>query len=122
VQHSTAQRCSAKRDDGVRVTVRGVQVPAPQVRARLRLRALLLPRAGRGALRRHPQGVRRQQRVQAARAPAARRPRRGRRHHLLRGAGEAAGPHLWLRRPHLRATAAGVHARLPRRAVSGLVS
>ncbi|KAG0552780.1 hypothetical protein BDA96_01G536800 [Sorghum bicolor] len=110
VQHVRYIRvCLAEidRDDGVRVTVRGVQVPAAQVRARLRLRALLLPRAGRGALRRHPQGVRRQQRVQASRAPAARRPPGGRRHHLLRGAGQAARPHLRLRRPHLRAPAAG---------------
>ncbi|KAM3316010.1 hypothetical protein ACQJBY_034250 [Aegilops geniculata] len=98
---------SVDEHDGTWVAVRRVQVLEAQVRPGVRVRALLLPRAGRGALRRHPQGVRRQQRLQAPGAPAHLRPRRGRRHRLLRGAGPAARPRLRLRRTHLRAPAAG---------------
>lgn len=90
-----------------RLTVRGVQVPAAEVREGLRLRALLQLRAGGGAVRRHPQGFRRQQRVEAAAARAAGRPLRGGRHHRLRGPGQAEGPCLRLRRPHSRAATSG---------------
>jgi hypothetical protein len=86
---------------------RGVQVPAAAVRAGVRVRALLQHRPGRGEVRRHPQGVRRQQRLQAALPPPRRRPLRGRRHHHLRGAGQAPRPGLRMRRPDLRAPAAG---------------
>ena len=87
--------------------MRGVQVPAAQVRGGVRVRALLL-RGGRGgAVRGDTQGVRRQQRGEAAAAGGAGRPERGRRHRHLRGAGQAARPRLRLRRPHLRAAAAG---------------
>jgi len=82
------------------------------VRAGVRVRALLQQRPGRRALRRHPQGVRRQQRLQAAVPPPRRRPLRGRRHHHLRGAGQAPRPRLRLRRPDLRPPAAGNHIQI----------
>lgn len=54
-----------------------VQVPAAQVRDRVRLRPLLRLGAGRGTLRGGAQGVRRQQRIQAAApGPASQAPRR----------------------------------------------
>ena len=89
--------------------MRGLQVPAAQVRERVHLRALLRLGAGRGALRVGAQGVRRQQRVQAAAPdPAPQAPGR-RRHRLLRDPGAPPRPHLRLRLPHLRPPATGMH-------------
>lgn len=87
--------------------MRRVQVLAAAVRAGVRVRALLQLGARGGEVRGDPQGVRRQQRLQAPLPPPRRRPLRGRRHHHLRGPGQAPRPRLWLRCPNLRPPAAG---------------
>ena len=100
--------CGRVRGDDARCrgAVRGVQVPAAQVPAGVRVRALL-PAGGAAEVRQRAQGVRRQQRDQAAQRAAAA-PAGGRRELArLRGRGARQGPRLRLRRRHLRAPAPG---------------
>ncbi|CAL9156802.1 unnamed protein product [Musa hybrid cultivar] len=85
---------------GIEVAVRGVQVLAAEVHARLRVRALL-PAGPADEVHQRASGVRSEQRGEAAwRAqPVA----EGGRRELagLRGGGAAPRPRLWLRRSHL---------------------
>ncbi|CAI0554131.1 unnamed protein product [Linum tenue] len=86
------------------LAVRGVQVPAAEVHAGVRLRPLLPARPA-GEVRQRPPRLRRQQRRQAAQRDPRRAARRRRQLPRLRGRGPAQRPGLRLRRLHLQAPA-----------------
>lgn len=87
--------------------MRCVQVLETEVRAGVHLRAVLRLGARGDALRGGAQGVRSQQRVEAASQHPGAQAARRRGHHLLRGSGSPQRPSLWLRRQHLRPPATG---------------
>lgn len=97
-----------------------MQVPAAEVRGRLRVRAVLLVGARGGAVRGHPQGVRREQRVEAAPPRTATRPLRGGRHRRLRGPGAAPRSRVRLCLANLRPTAAGIYLHINLSAIEKL--
>lgn len=87
--------------------MRRLQVPAQEVHVGLHLRALFRLRPVTGPVRCHPQGLWRQQRVQALGAGSGPRSVRGCRHDRLRGSSADQGPCVRLCRPHLCSPAAG---------------